>query len=59
MKKGDVVVGMLVPANQNMPKAVHPAMSAFRHPATSLEAGFPFDSLGLLYLSGGNWMRVQ
>ncbi len=47
MKKGDVVVGGLVPANQNASKTVHPVVSTFHHPASGFEAGFPFDGLGL------------
>ena len=43
MKEGDVVVGRLVPADQNAPKAVHPTVSPFHHPAPGLETGFLFD----------------
>ena len=47
MKKGDVIGGGLVPANQNAPEAVQPAVSAFHHPAAGFEAGFLFDGLRL------------
>ena len=43
MKKGDVVAWRLVPADQNASKAVHPAVSAFHHPAPGFETGFIFD----------------
>ena len=41
--KGDVVAWRLVPADQNASKAVHPAVSAFHHPAPGFETGFIFD----------------
>ena len=47
MKKGYVVGGGLVPADQNAPEAVHPTVSAFHHPAPGFVAGFLFDGLGL------------
>ena len=47
MKKGDVVVRRLVPADQNAPEAVHPTVSPFHHPAPGFEAGFLFDGLSL------------
>ena len=47
MKKGDVVAWRLVPADQNASKAVHPAVSAFHHPAPGFETGFIFDGLSL------------
>ncbi len=47
MKEGDVVAGRLVPADQNAPEVVHPAVSAFHHPAAGFEASFFFDGLSL------------
>ena len=47
MKKCYVVGGRLVPADQNAPEAVHPAVGAFHHPAPRFETGFLFDGLGL------------
>ena len=47
MKEGDVVVGRLVPTDQNAPEAVQPAVSAFHHPAAGFEPSFPFDGLSL------------
>ena len=48
MKKGDVVSGKLIPAHQNAPEAVHPAVGAFHHPAPGFEASLLFDGLALL-----------
>ena len=48
MTKGDVVGGRLVPADQNAPEAVHPAVGAFHHPAPGFEASLLFDGPGLL-----------
>ena len=39
MKKGDVVGGRLVPTDQYLSEAVHPAVGAFHHPAPGFEAG--------------------
>ena len=47
MKKGDVVVGRLVPAHQDAPESVQPTVSAFHHPAPGFESGLPFDGLSL------------
>ena len=47
MKKGDVVVRGFVPSDQNAPEPVQPTVSAFHHPAPSLEAGFLLDGLRL------------
>ena len=47
MKEGDVVVGRLVPTDQNTPEAVQPTVSAFHHPAAGFEPSFPFDGLSL------------
>ena len=47
MKKGDVVVGRLVPADQDAPESVQPTVSAFHHPAPGFESGLPFDGLSL------------
>ena len=47
IKKGDVIVGGLVPVNQNAPKAVYPAVSTFHHPVSGFEVGLSFDGLGL------------
>ena len=48
MEEGDVVVWMFVPADQDTPEAVQPAVSTLQHPPAGLEARFPFDGLGLL-----------
>ena len=48
MKKGDVVLGGLVPTNQDAPETVQPTMSAFHHPAPGFESSLPFDGLSLL-----------
>ena len=47
MKEGDVVVGRLVPTDQNAPEAVQPAVSAFHDPAAGFEPSFPFAGLSL------------
>ena len=47
MKKCYVVGGRLVPADQNAPEAVHPAVGAFHHPAPRFEASLLPDGLGL------------
>ena len=47
MKKGYVVGGRLVPADQNAPEAVHPDVGAFHHPAPGFEAGLFLDGLSL------------
>ena len=48
MQKGDVVVGGLVPTDQDAPETVQPDMSTFHHPTSGLETGLPFDGLRLL-----------
>ena len=48
MKEGDVVVGRLIPADQDAPEAVQPAVRAFHHPTPGFEPSFSFDGLGLL-----------
>ena len=48
VKEGDVVVGRLIPADQDAPEAVQPAVRAFHHPAPGFEPSFSFDGLGLL-----------
>ena len=48
MKKSDVVLRVFVPTDQDPPKSVQPAMSAFHHPAPGLEPGLPLDGLGRL-----------
>ena len=48
MKEGDVIVRGLVPAHQDAPEAVQPAVGALHHPAPGLEPSFPFDRLCLL-----------
>ena len=47
MKKGDVVLRGLVPAYQDAPETVQPAVCAFHHPTPGFETGLPFDRLGL------------
>ena len=47
MKKGYVVGGGLVPADQNAPEAVQPTVRAFHHPAPGFVASLLFDGLGL------------
>ena len=48
MKKGDVVLRGLVPADQDAPEAVQPAMGELHHPAPGFEPSLPLDGLGLL-----------
>ena len=47
MKESDVVVGRLVPANQNAPKAVHPTVSPFCHLVLGFDTGSIFDGPGV------------
>ena len=47
MKKCDVVLWRLVPADQNAPEPVEPTVSSFHHPASGFETGLPFDGLSL------------
>ena len=47
MKKGDVVLGSLVPTHQDAPETVQPAVSAFHHPAPGFEPSLLFDGLCL------------
>lgn len=48
MKHCDVVLGFLLPSNENTPEAVHPAVGTLHHPAAGFESGASFDQLGLL-----------
>jgi hypothetical protein len=48
MQKGDVVLNVFVPTDQNASKAIHPTMSSFYDPPASLEASFTFDRLSFL-----------
>ena len=43
MQKGVVVVGRLVPTDQNAPESVQPTVGAFHHPTPGFETGLPFD----------------
>ena len=45
MKTGDVVVGRLVPANQDASETVQPTMRTFRHSTSGFETALPFDGL--------------
>src|SRR6266699_2179342 len=47
MQKRQVVLWLLVPADQQTAKAVHPRMCPFHHPPTRLETRFPLDRLRL------------
>ena len=48
MQKGDVVVGALVPTDQDAPETVQPTMSPFHYPAPGFETSCSFDGLSLL-----------
>lgn len=48
MQKGEIVLRLLVPANEQTAKAVHPGMRPLHHPAPRFEARFPFDGFGLV-----------
>ena len=45
MKKGDVVLGGLLPAHQDAPESVQPTVGAFHHPAPGSEPSLSFDGL--------------
>jgi hypothetical protein len=47
MKHGQIGIGPLFPANEDAPKSVHPAVCAFDHPASGLEACILLDRLRL------------
>ena len=47
MKKGDVILRVFVPTDQDAPKTVQPSASAFHHPAARLESGLFLDGLRL------------
>ena len=53
MKKGDVVLGVLVPAHQDVPETVQPTVRAFHHPAPGFETSLLFDGL-CLYASAAD-----
>src|ERR687884_480783 len=46
MKKGQVVLGLFVPADEQATKAVHPRMRSFHHPTARFEPGLLFDGSG-------------
>ena len=48
MQEGKIVFRLLVPAHQNAPKAVQPAMTAFHHAATAFLASLLRQFLGLV-----------
>ena len=48
MKKGDVILGRLVPAHQDAPETVQPTVRAFHHPAPGLEPSLPLDGFRLI-----------
>src|SRR5579859_6577934 len=47
MQKRQVVLGLLVPADQQSSEAVHPRMRPFHDPPTRFEACFSLDGFGL------------
>src|SRR5712692_4906144 len=47
MQKRKVVLGFLVPTNENAPKAIHPTVSTFHHPAPRFFLSSPLELLGL------------
>jgi hypothetical protein len=48
MQKCQVALHLLVPANQNPTKPIHPGVGALYHPTSCLVAGFLLDGLGFL-----------
>ena len=56
MKRGDVVVWRLVPADQNAPETVHPTVSPFHNPTPGFEAG---DGLGLFTSAKDGQVRLR
>lgn len=46
MQKGDVVLRVLLPTDEDAPKAVHPGMSTLNYPAAGALAGFDLDGFG-------------
>src|SRR4051795_8702307 len=48
MEHCDIVVGLLVPANEDATEAVHPTMGALHHPAPGFEPRAALDRLRLL-----------
>lgn len=51
MQHGDKCFGEFLPTNQDATEAIHPTMSAFHHPAPSLEARLFFDGSGFFATS--------
>jgi hypothetical protein len=47
MQKREVVLRLLVPANEQTAKAVHPGMCPLHHPTPRFEPRFPLDCFGL------------
>ena len=45
MKQGQIIFWLFVPPNEQAAKAVHPRMTAFRHPTPRFEARFSLDGL--------------
>ncbi len=43
MKKRQVVVHLLIPANQDAAKAIHPTMGPFYHPSSGFESRLAFE----------------
>ena len=48
MKKGDIVLGHLVPTDQDAPEAVQPTVCALHHTTPGFETSLPFNGLSLL-----------
>src|SRR5215469_777288 len=46
MKKGQVVLGLFVPADEQATKAVHPRVHSFHHPTARFEPSLLFDGAG-------------
>lgn len=58
MKQSEVVHRFLLPADQNPPEAIHPAVGAFDHPSPGFESRAALDRLRFLP-TGANMRRVS
>ena len=47
MEKGQVILRLLVPADKQPTKAIHPGMRPFHHPTTCFVPGLPLNGSGL------------
>jgi hypothetical protein len=46
MEEAQIVIRLLIPADEQMTEAIHPRMHLLHDPALRRETGLPFDSLG-------------